>query len=105
MTIEDELSELREHVRELQDLIVSIIPDDRVARLEEINLLRRTIAERTDTRAVISAPAGSEFVLHRQYVGERGYGFFVQTTNESVIAYVERLHRLGMDIEVEGDAP
>lgn len=104
MTIEDELAELREHVRELQDLVISIIPDDRVARLEELNLLRLTIAER----------AGSHgFELVRRYTDSGRYAFVVRaawkrtTIDADVVAYVERLRRLGMEItvEIEGAAP
>lgn len=106
MTIEDELSELREHVRELQDLVVSIIPDDRVARLDELNLVRMTIAERAGTHS---------FELVRRYIDGGRYGFVVRpgwrgsvqgtTIDAAVVAYVERLRRLGMEIVVEGPAP
>jgi hypothetical protein len=96
MTTEDQLSELREHVRELQELVVSIIPDERVALLDELNLLRMTIAERTGTQG---------FVLQRRYLEGGRYGFFVRSTQEltrdDVVAYVGRLRRLGMQIEVE----
>jgi hypothetical protein len=102
MTIEDELSELREHVRELQDLVVSIIPDDKVAKLTELNLLRMSIADR----------AGSySFNLQRRYLTNGEYGWFVQSKRKdravdvSVVAYVERLRRLGMQIEVEAVTP
>ncbi len=102
MTIEDELAELREHLRELQDLVVSIIPDERVARLDELNLVRMTIAERTGTHA---------FKLARRYLEGGRYGFVVTppgkltTVNADVVAYVERLRRLGMEIEVEAPTP
>jgi hypothetical protein len=101
MSIEDELAELRGHVRELQDLIVTIIPDDRVARLDELNLLRMTIAERAGHQA---------FELQRRYIEGGRYGFVVlpgwkrATVDAEVVAYVERLQRLGMDI-VLGEAP
>lgn len=106
LTIEDEIAELRGHVRELQDLLVSIIPDDRVARLDEINLVRLTIAERTGSHA---------FELHRRYA-EGGRYVFVVTPREKrpreasalapdVVAYVDRLRRLGMDISVETSSP
>ena len=100
MSIEDELSELRGHVRDLQSLVVSIIPDDRVARLDELNLVRMTIAER----------AGSNgFDLVRRYIDGGRYGFVVRaawkrtTIDADVIAYVDRLRRLGMEIAVEGN--
>lgn len=98
MGIEDQLSELREHVRELQQLVVSIIPDERVAQLVEHNLLYMSIAE----RAGVSA-----FDLQRRYVAQGSYGWFVRpgwrqiTVDPAVVAYVERLRRLGMQIEVE----
>lgn len=100
MTLEDELADLREHVRELQDLVVSIIPDDRVARLEERNLLHRTIAERANTGG---------FDLHRRYADGGRYVFVVTpayrrtTIDPAVVAYVDRLRRLGMEIAVEGN--
>jgi hypothetical protein len=105
MTLEDELAELRGHVRDLQALVVAIIPDDRVTRLDELNLLRLTIAERAGTHA---------FELGRRYLDGGRYGFVVTpaykrtTVDPAVVAYVERLRRLGMEIEVEatpGTAP
>lgn len=102
MTIEDELSELREHVRELQQLVVSIIPDHKVAKLDELNLLYMSIADRTGTEA---------FDLQRRYLTAGGYGWFVRPKKKrsdvdlNLLAYVERLRRLGMQIEVEAVTP
>lgn len=110
MTIEDELSELREHVRELQGLVVSIIPDDRVARLDELNLVRMTIAERAGTHS---------FELVRRYIDGGRYGFVVKPAmpvwargssvvpalDPAIAAYVDRLRRLGMEIVVEDETP
>ena len=98
MSLEDEISELREHVRELQQLVVSMITDDKVAKLDEHGLLHLSIAE----RAGVSA-----FELQRRYVAHGCYGWFVRpgwrqtAVDPAVVAYVERLRRLGMQIEVE----
>ena len=101
MPLEDQLSELREHVRELQALVVSIITEEKVAQLDEHNLLFMSIAQRAGTDA---------FDLQRRYrtgIGGGGYGWFVRpawkrtAVDPDVVAYVERLRRLGMQIEVE----
>lgn len=86
----DELAGLRDHVRELQHLIISLITDDKVAQLDDHHLLELAIADRTGTHA---------FDLRRIHLE----GWRVLPTklplDRAVVAYVERLARLGMRIE------
>lgn len=88
----EELACLRDHVRELQYLIISLITDDKVAQLDDHHLLELAIADRTGTHA---------FDLRRIHLE----GWRVLPTkmplDRALVAYVERLARLGMRIEVD----
>jgi hypothetical protein len=79
-----------------------MITDERVAKLDEHNLLYMSIAERTGSNT---------FDLQRRYVAQGSYGWFVRpgwrqtAVDPAVVAYVERLKRLGMQIEIEAPKP
>lgn len=96
----DELAELRAHVRELQQLVVSVIPDHKVVHIDEVNLLRMVVAERSGT---------IDFDLRRKYQGGAGgtqYKWILgpsrklESVPADVLAYVRRLERLGLTVEV-----
>ncbi len=92
---------MRAHAARLGTVAPVFVVRDVLELADEVDRLRLTIAERAGTHA---------FELGRRYLDGGRYGFVVTpaykrtTVDPAVVAYVERLRRLGMEMEIEVEA-